>query len=107
MTTQEPGDLLAVAEPKHSAAVEPSLDFLQAKADEWMADAQVAEMFDSIAAVFSEYATGPQMEKFREQLHALAHLCFVEGAYRAWTEIQDEARRELLPPATEQSGDTK
>lgn len=68
------------------------IDFLDAKADGWMEETSVRNMFNAIASVFEKWASQDIMDRFREKLYTIGHQCFVEGAFRAWTEISDERK---------------
>jgi len=68
------------------------IDFLESRADEWMADTSVERMFNAIASVFEKYAPQDIMDLFRRNLNAIGHQCYVEGALRVWEEISDQQR---------------
>lgn len=72
-----------------------AIDFLDAKADAWMAETGQS-MLNAIASVFEKHASQELMDRFREQMGAIGHMCFVEGALRAWSEIS--AERAAAPP---------
>lgn len=66
-----------------------------------MQETGVQRMFNAIASVFANRAPPEIMERFREKLGAIGHQCFVEGAYRSWSEIaaQQRALGQPLPSA--------
>lgn len=86
---------------------ERDLDFLEAKAEEWMTDVGVQRMFNAIGSVFEKWASQELMDRFRQQLHVIGRQCFVEGALRAWDDIAEQQRalgrplpeRPVNPPA--------
>lgn len=65
-------------------------DFLDAKADQWMAELSVQAMANAMASVFEKYASQEIMDRFREKLGGMMHQCFVEGALRAWLDISEQ-----------------
>jgi len=67
-----------------------AIDFLEAKATAWMEETKIQGMFNAVASVFEQWAPQDVMDRFREKLGAIGHLCFVEGAMRAWSEISAE-----------------
>lgn len=69
------------------ALADAQIDFLENRADEWMADTDVQRMFNAIASVFEKYAPQEIMDRFREKLNAIGRQCHVEGALRVWEEI--------------------
>jgi hypothetical protein len=68
------------------------IDFLEARADEWMAETGVRRMFNAIASVFEKYAPQEIMDRFREKLGVIGRQCHVEGALRVWEEIAQQQR---------------
>lgn len=75
------------------ALVQRDLDFLDRRADEWMTETSVRRMFDVISDVFKERTSPELLERFRQQMTAIGHQCFVEGGLRAWEEIAAQQRR--------------
>ncbi|NBR91609.1 MAG: hypothetical protein EBS68_17245 [Rhodobacteraceae bacterium] len=92
----EPGgdvvELESRADYSEQALADRSIGFLEARADEWMADTGVQRMFNAIASVFEKHAPQEIMDRFREQLGAIGHQCHVEGALRVWEEISTQQR---------------
>jgi hypothetical protein len=89
------GDVVGLesrADYSEQALADRSIGFLEARADEWMADTGVQRMFNAIASVFEKHAPQEIMDRFREQLGAIGHQCHVEGALRVWEEISTQQR---------------
>lgn len=101
MTTNKPTQAeVTQADYSEEALANRCLDFLEERAEVWMADAGVQRMFNAIASVFEKYASQDIMDRFRDQLGTIGCQCYVEGALRAWEEIaaQQRAIGQPLPP---------
>lgn len=79
------------------ALADRQIDFLEARAEEWMADDGVQRMFNAIASVFEKWASQEIMDRFRQKLHEIGRQCYVEGALRAWEEISAQQRQRGTP----------
>lgn len=75
------------------AIAQRDIDFLDARATEWMDETGVRRMFDAIGSAFEKHASPELVTRFREQMYAIGHQCFLEGALRAWEEIASQQRR--------------
>lgn len=75
---------------------ESALDFgiLDAKADEWMAEAGVKEMVDTITGVFARWTSPELLARFRAQVETIMRQSFAEGAVRAWSDVRPAPRKE-------------
>ena len=84
------------------------MDFLDARANEWMKETDVVAATHAMVAVFIKWAPYEILERFRQQIEANLHLSFAEGGFRAWSEISDQQRAlgnplPTLPLAREQA----
>lgn len=68
------------------------MDFLDARADAWMAETHMVAATHAMCAPFARYAPRETLHKFRRMLEAHLHLSFVEGGLRAWEEISAQQR---------------
>ena len=82
----------AAADYSEQALVDRQIDFLEARADEWMQETGVQRMFNAIASVFEGQAPQEIMDRFREKLGVIGRQCHVEGALRVWEEIAAQQR---------------
>jgi len=80
----------AVDEYTPEALASHAIDFLDRKADGWIVETGVARMVQAAASVFEKSAPLDVLHRFNETLEALMHQAFVEGAFRAWSEIEQE-----------------
>ena len=69
------------------------MDFLDARADEWMQETHIVSATHAMCAMLPHGIPRDKLERFRKGLEAHFHLCFVEGAFCAWEEISEQQRR--------------
>lgn len=68
------------------------LDFMDERADAWMAQTDIVAATHGMCAVFAKFAPPEILQRFRGMIEAHLHLSFVEGGFRAWEEISDQQR---------------
>ena len=69
------------------------LDWLDALADEWMAECGVQEMLDAMASIAISQLPADLARRTREGLATIAHQCFVEGAMRVAEPVMEANAR--------------